>query len=77
METTVKEANRQTQSGIVKTIISRKGYGFIAGDNGEDYFFHASGVVGARFEELREGLQVEYLIADGKRGPKAIGITLK
>lgn len=77
METTVKGTNNQTQSGYIKAIISRKGYGFITGDNGEDYFFHASGVVGARFEELREGLQVEYLTADGKRGQKAIGITLR
>lgn len=72
------ELENQTKTGIIKTIVGNRGFGFITADEDkQDLFFHASGVINTRFEELREGLPVEFLIAEGKKGLKAIGVTLK
>ncbi|MFV1995934.1 MAG: cold-shock protein [Verrucomicrobiales bacterium] len=56
--------------GTIKKIIADKGFGFIAGDNGE-LFFHQSAVEGVSFDELREGQSVEYSESQGPKGPRA------
>ena len=62
--------------GIVKTVYHDKGFGFIRQDDGTDIFFHASGVCNPpKFEDLREGYEVEYMIVEASRGNKAIGVT--
>lgn len=67
--------------GKVKKITDR-GFGFITRDleageiRAKDVFFHAKDLQGAKFDDLREGDQVEFEIADTDKGPKAIGITL-
>lgn len=59
--------------GVIKKIVSDRGFGFISQDKG-DIFFHCSAVVGASFEDLREGQTVEYEVEQGKRGPQAVGV---
>jgi len=59
--------------GTIKKLISDKGFGFIATD-GDDLFFHRSGMDGARFEDLREGDSVEYTKGQGPKGPCAEGV---
>jgi CspA family cold shock protein len=56
--------------GIIKKLITEKGFGFIEGDRG-DVFFHHSAIVGATIEELREGQTVEYEEGRGPKGPRA------
>lgn len=58
--------------GSIKKLVADKGFGFIAGDDGE-YFFHHTGVIGAAFDSLRPGQQVEYQVdASGRgKGPRA------
>ncbi|MGI6418786.1 MAG: cold-shock protein [Thermoguttaceae bacterium] len=46
-------------SGVIKKIVSDRGFGFISGDRGE-VFFHLSSVEGANFDDLQEGQTVEY-----------------
>ncbi|MCP4192456.1 MAG: cold shock domain-containing protein [Planctomycetaceae bacterium] len=60
--------------GVIKKLVSDKGFGFIAGDNGE-YFFHHSAVEGEGFESLREGQTVEYQEGMGPKGPRAENVT--
>jgi cold shock protein len=55
--------------GIIKKIISDKGFGFIEAGK-KDLFFHRSAVDGA-FEDLREGDTVEYTEGQGQKGPCA------
>jgi len=49
--------------------LSDKGFGFIAGDDGQEYFVHRSAIRGQVFEQLREGQPVTF---DGGRGDKGI-----
>jgi cold shock protein len=48
-----------------------KGFGFIAAADGTEYFFHQSGCVGIRFDDLREGQRVSFTVGQGPKGPRA------
>lgn len=61
--------------GVIKKLISDKGFGFIEGERGE-LFFHHSAVEGASFETLREGQSVEYTEGRGPKGPRAESVTV-
>ncbi|MCX7920054.1 MAG: cold-shock protein [bacterium] len=61
--------------GRVKWFNDRKGYGFIAQDNGEDVFVHYSAVQGDGFKTLAEGQTVEFEIVKGEKGYQAINVT--
>jgi CspA family cold shock protein len=61
--------------GVIKKLISDKGFGFIEGERGE-LFFHHSAVQGASFETLREGQSVEYTEGRGPKGPRAESVTV-
>jgi CspA family cold shock protein len=55
--------------GTVKFYNEMKNFGFIAGDDGKEYFVHVSGIKdGTR---LREGDKVRFEVVEGDRGPKA------
>jgi CspA family cold shock protein len=58
-------------SGTIKRIVSDKGFGFVAADDGTEYFFHNSAVQGTRFDELREGQKVTFEKGQGPKGPRA------
>lgn len=59
--------------GRIKRYINKKGYGFITGEDGQDYFFHIS-----QFKDMMEPqncMFVDFDIVDGKRGKNAINIA--
>lgn len=59
-------------TGTVKFFNEEKGFGFIAPSTGEkDVFVHFSNVVGEGFKTLAEGQQVEFDLAEGRKGPEA------
>ena len=62
--------------GVIKKLVSDKGFGFIEGDRSE-LFFHHSAVQGAAFESLREGQTVEYTEGHGPKGPRAETVTVE
>ena len=47
----------------------KKGFGFIAGDDGNDYFVHVSGITEG--VEIADNDEVEFETVEGHRGPKA------
>jgi cold shock protein len=55
--------------GTIKKL-TEKGFGFIEGERG-DIFFHHSSVEGMRYDDLREGLRVEYQEGQGPKGARA------
>jgi CspA family cold shock protein len=59
-----------TTTGTIKTL-TNKGFGFIEGADGKEYFFHQSGCVGVRFDDLREGQNVSFEVGQGPKGPRA------
>lgn len=46
--------------GTVKWFDVRKGYGFIADEDGIDYFVHFSEIQGEGFKRLRDGQHVSF-----------------
>ncbi len=55
--------------GTVKFFNEAKQFGFITGDDGKEYFVHASGL--KEGTTLREGDKVKFEVVEGDRGPKA------
>ena len=55
--------------GVIKKIVSDRGFGFIAGEEG-DVFFHHTSVTDVPFDDLQEGQAVSYTIEEdsGSRG---------
>jgi CspA family cold shock protein len=47
-------------TGTIKRLVEDNGFGFIAGNDGTEYFFHRSAVEGHAFDDLREGDRVEF-----------------
>ncbi len=63
-------------NGTIKTLRAEKGFGFIKGDGGTEYFFHHTAVQGGRMEDLREGESVTFdLGPDGPKGPRAENVA--
>jgi len=61
--------------GKVKRVNADKGYGFIKADNGTEYFFHRSEVLGQNFDSVHEGMDVQFEIQESPKGPRAAKIT--
>ena len=61
--------------GKVKWFNDRKGYGFIAMEDGTDVFVHFSSISGDGYKTLREGDEVEFEIVEGEKGPKAENVV--
>jgi len=55
--------------GTVKFFNTGKGFGFIAGEDGKEYFVHTSAV--AEGVTLNENDAVSFDVVQGDRGPKA------
>ncbi|XCB30798.1 cold shock domain-containing protein [Arcanobacterium hippocoleae] len=61
-------------TGKVKFFDDAKGFGFIAGDDGNQVYLPKSSVpLGVR---LRPGVRVEYGVGDTRRGPAALQVSV-
>jgi CspA family cold shock protein len=61
------------QTGTVKFFNETKGFGFIKVDqSGEDVFVHVTDLI----NEIRENDKVQFEVAQGKKGPNAVKVSL-
>jgi cold shock CspA family protein len=51
--------------GTVDRVVADDGFGFIIGPNGEEYFFHRTGLKGADWEEFGPGVSVTFQAEEG------------
>ena len=62
--------------GHVKRVFADKGFGFIKGEDGVDYFVHHSAMRGARLDELSANAPVTFQPGQGDKGPRAEDVEL-
>ena len=66
-------------TGKVKWFDSKKGYGFILPSEGQgDVFVHYTAIkTETEFKTLKEGMAVQFELAEGKRGLQALNVTIQ
>lgn len=63
-------------TGSVARVIADRGFGFINGDDGKQYFFHRDGLAPSLdFERLAGGERVTFQIEANPKGPRAIQVA--
>jgi CspA family cold shock protein len=63
--------------GTVKWFNGEKGFGFITPDDGsKDLFVHYSEIQGSGFRSLEENQRVQFEVAQGAKGPQAVGVSV-
>ena len=63
--------------GKVKWFNPRKGYGFIATEDGRDIFVHYASISGEGYRTLAEGDPVPFDIVEGEKGLRAENVVPK
>ena len=59
--------------GTVKFFNGAKGFGFVIDEESKkEYFVHVSGLI----DEIKEGDEVEFELAEGKKGLNAVDVKL-
>jgi cold shock protein len=61
--------------GIIKWFNSKKGFGFIEQEAGEDVFVHYSALEMSGFKTLSEGDRVQFEIENNNKGLSAKNVT--
>ncbi|MEK6927808.1 MAG: cold shock domain-containing protein [Nanoarchaeota archaeon] len=59
--------------GKVKFFNNMKGFGFIIGEDGAQYFVHSTGLTAG--VSINEGDSVTFETEQGEKGPKAVKVT--
>jgi CspA family cold shock protein len=63
-------------TGTVKSVHSESGYGYIAAEDGKEYYFHRGGVKRPLdFDNLFGGERVSFEIEANFQGPRAVEVT--
>jgi cold shock protein len=73
-ERQIKGGGNSMPKGRVKWFNEQKGFGFISQDSGEDLFVHFSSIKQDGFKVLHEGDEVQFEVAQGKKGLQAVDV---
>ena len=62
-------------TGTIKKVVADRGFGFIAAEDGKEYFFHRSGLQSSvDFDRLVGGERVTFEVEASPKGPRATGV---
>jgi cold shock protein len=76
-EIAFEKGSREMPTGTIKKLVSDRGFGFIAAEDGREYFFHRTGLDPAvNFDSLAGGERVSFEIEPSQKGPRANRIKL-
>ncbi len=62
------------EKGKVKWFNAEKGFGFIEREGGRDVFVHFSAISMEGYKTLEEGMEVEFDVVEGAKGPQAANV---
>lgn len=64
------------QNGKIARLVRDRGFGFITIEGEEkDLFFHSNELQNVQFDELNEGDELSFEVAEGQKGPNAVNIS--
>ncbi len=62
-------------TGKVKWFDAERGFGFLATDDGEEVFLHASALPPGT-QTVKQGARLEFGVADGRKGKQALSVRV-
>ncbi len=63
-------------TGTIKKVVADRGFGFIAAEDGKEYFFHRSGLQASLdFDRLAGGERVSFEVEQSPKGPRATQVA--
>ena len=62
-----------TNNGTVKFFNTRKGFGFVEGEDSKDIFVHASNLI----DQIKDGDKVSYDLEETEKGPSATNVKIQ
>ena len=63
-------------TGTIKKVVSDRGFGFIAAEDGKEYFFHRDGLTSSlNFDRLAGGEKVEFEVEQSPKGARAKNVS--
>ena len=61
-----------TVTGTVKKIVGERGFGFLTAEDGQEYFFHRTGLDSSlSFDSLTPNQRVSFEVESSDKGPRA------
>ena len=75
-DTIINETIQTTDNGVVKWFSTKKGYGFIEAEGGEEIFVHYSSIQGRGYRVLEAGDQVNFEKMAGPKGMQAYHVEV-
>jgi cold shock protein len=62
-------------TGTIKKVVSDRGFGFIAAEDGKEYFFHRNGLTASLdVDRLTGGEKVQFDVEASPKGPRATNV---
>jgi cold shock CspA family protein/ribosome-associated translation inhibitor RaiA len=68
------KTHEEPAHGVVARLFPE--YGFIDADDGLEVYFHRNSLVDGRYDDLEEGVELNFLVEQGDEGPQATSVKV-
>lgn len=72
----LRSSSQPTDTGTVKWFSTKKGFGFIETETGEEVFVHFSSITGRGYKVLQPGDRVSFEKVAGPKGQQAFHVVI-